>query len=135
MRSEIIGGGTSRDPPEGIDFYLSVQHTLDSIYPALLAATTFFAIVLIAPRRWGIWRFVIALIAVPGAVFDYLENAAVSAMIAAGPSGITEADVATASLWTALKGGFTTVSFVVLLVLLAMWVFGRGSDAKTVEPA
>ena len=36
--------------PEGAEFYLGVQHKLDSIYPALLAATLFFAIVMIAAQ-------------------------------------------------------------------------------------
>jgi hypothetical protein len=116
--------------PEGADLYLRVQHTLDSLYPALLAATLFFAIVLIAPKSLGAWRWVIALIAIPGAVFDYLENAAVSAMIAAGPDGITEADVADASLWTVLKSAFTTIAFVVLLAFLVVWVFSRRGSTK-----
>ena len=30
---------------------------------------------LLAPARWGGWRCVLALVAIPGAVFDYLENA------------------------------------------------------------
>lgn len=113
--------------PQGADFYLSVQHLLDSIYPALLAITLFFAIVMISPKRLGGWRWIIALIAIPGSIFDYLENAAVSGMIAVGPGGITEAEVARASLWTLLKSGFTTVALVVLLIMLATWVFGRGS--------
>ena len=121
--------------PKGADFYLSVQHLLDSIYPALLAITLFFAIVMIAPRRLKGWRWIIATIAIPGAVFDYLENAAVSSMIAAGPGGITEAQVATASLWTLLKSAFTTIALVVLIIMLATWVFGRGSDAKSADPA
>ena len=117
--------------PEGAEFYLGVQHRLDSIYPALLAATLFFAIVMIAPKLLGAWRWVIALIAIPGAVFDYLDNSAVSAMIAAGPDGITEADVADASLWTALKSAFTTIAFVVLLAFLVVWVVSRRGRRKT----
>jgi len=116
--------------PEGAAFYLRVQHTLDSIYPALLAATLFFAIVMIAPKALGIWRWVIALIAIPGAVFDYLENAAVSAMIAAGPDGLTETEVAGASLWTVLKSAFDTIAFVVVLVFVVVWVFSRRGSSK-----
>ncbi|MCB1501403.1 MAG: hypothetical protein KDK07_16725 [Bauldia sp.] len=111
--------------PEGADVYLRVQHTLDSIYPALLAATLFFAIGMLAPKALGIWRWMIALIAIPGAVFDYLENAAVSAMIAAGPDGISDDQIATASLWTVLKSAFTTIAIVVLLALLVVWVVQR----------
>ena len=86
---------------------------------------------MIAPKALGVWRWVIALIALPGAVFDYLENTAVSAMIAAGPDGITEADVAEASLWTALKSAFTTIALVVLLIFLVVWVFQRRGHGNT----
>jgi len=104
--------------PDGSVFYLGVQEKLDSVYPALLAATLFFAIAALAPARLGIWRWVLALIAVPGAVFDYLENAAVSAMLAAGADGLTPAIVASADRWTVLKSAFTAVAMVTLVLFL-----------------
>jgi len=104
--------------PDGVAFYLGVQEKLDSVYPALLAATLFFAIVALAPAKLGIWRWVLALIAIPGAVFDYLENAAVSAMLAAGADGLTSVAVDTADRWTVLKSAFTAVAMITLVLLL-----------------
>lgn len=116
--------------PDGASFYLNVQHRLDLTYPALLAATLFFAIRALTPTRFPLPGWVVALVAVPGAVFDYLENASVSAMLEHGAADVTPGLVARASLWTLLKSAFSTIAMIVLLVLAAaaLWrrVAGRG---------
>jgi hypothetical protein len=104
--------------PDGNAFYRGVQEKLDAVYPALLAAMLFFAIGALAPARLGIWRWVLALIAIPGSVFDYLENAAVSAMLTAGADGLTPAAVEAADRWTVLKSAFTAVAMITLVLLL-----------------
>lgn len=111
--------------PEGTTFYLKVQHTLDLAYPALLAATLFFAIAGLAPAGLGAWRWLLALVALPGAVCDYLENAAVSAMLTAGPDGLTPALVETADRWTGLKSAFTALAMLVMVALLIVRVARR----------
>jgi hypothetical protein len=116
--------------PDGAAFYLGVQHRLDIAYPALLALTLFFAIRALAPRRGPIPPPLLALIALPGAVFDYLENAAVAAMLRLGASGVTPEIVARASLWTILKSAFTAIAMVVLVVLAAMALWKRASKRK-----
>ncbi len=88
--------------PEGAAFYLNVQHRLDAAYPALLAATLFFAIRALAPGA-GPVPTLLAVVALPGAAFDYLENASVTAMLHAGASGLTPELAARASLWTLLN--------------------------------
>ena len=108
-------------PDDGKAFYLNVQQRFDLFYPALLAATLFFAIGLLAPARWGAWRWVLALTALPGAVFDYLENHAVAGMLQAGAGGVTPEIVAAASRWTVLKSQSTAIAMVILLALLLMW--------------
>ena len=55
---------------EGARFYRTVQHRLDLLYPALLAATLFFAIRALAPHRWVLSPSLLALTAIPGSVFD-----------------------------------------------------------------
>ncbi|MCP4382693.1 MAG: hypothetical protein GY798_14955 [Hyphomicrobiales bacterium] len=119
-------GGLS---PEGVAFYLDVQHSLDLIYPALLAATLFFAIAELARNRTGRWRWLLAAAAIPGAIFDWLENSAVATMLAAGPDGLTPEMVETASRWTILKSGFTTLAMAIVVVLIAghavRWIRGR----------
>src|SRR5262245_31598053 len=59
--------------PEQVAFYLDVQQRLDLLYPPLLAATQFLGIVLLAPRGLGVGRYVLAAVALPTAIFDYLE--------------------------------------------------------------
>lgn len=103
---------------EGADFYRGIQHTLDLFYPGLLALTLFFAIAALLPRRIGAWRWVIALIALPAGVFDYLENHAVAQMIDDGAAGLTPDLVATASQWTILKAVASTVAVSAVLILL-----------------
>ncbi len=106
---------------DGAAFYRDVQQRLDLFYPALSAATLFFAIVLLTPAGWGGWRWILALTAIPGAAFDYLENHAVAGMLALGADGITPDAVAAASRWTVLKSQATTLAMVVLLALLLVW--------------
>ena len=107
--------------PDGAAFYRDVQQRLDLFYPGLLAATLFFAIGWLTPARWGVWRWLLALTAIPGAAFDYLENHAVAGMLALGAGGITPEIVATASRWTVLKSEATTVAMAILLILLLVW--------------
>jgi hypothetical protein len=111
--------------PDGAGFYRDVQQTLDTFYPALLAATLFFAIAGLAPAGIGGWRWLLALFAIPGSAFDYLENAAVARMLAAGPDGLTPELVESASRWTLLKSWFTTIAFALLAVLVIRRALAR----------
>ena len=109
--------------PDGADFYLRVQHRLDLIYPALLAISTGWAMVRLAPR-WR-WRLALLLAPIPGMVFDYLENRAVAAMLSAGADGLTPEMVAQASRYSQLKAIFSTLSLGLLLVLILAWAYRR----------
>jgi hypothetical protein len=109
--------------PEGADLYLRVQHRLDLIYPALLAISTGWAMVRLAPN-WR-WRSALLLAPIPGMVFDYLENRAVAAMLSAGADGLTPEMVAQASRYSQLKAIFSTLSLGLLLVLILAWTFRR----------
>jgi hypothetical protein len=109
----------------GKAFYLDIQQRLDLFYPALMSATLFFAIYLLAPARWGGWRWVLALIAIPGAVFDYLENGAVATMLNLGPNELTPDVVEVSSRWTVAKSAASMVADVLLLVLLLTWTVNR----------
>ena len=106
--------------PEGAEFYVTVQQTLDLAYPALIAFTLLFAIAALLPRRLGPWRWIVAGIAMPVGLIDYLENHAVAQMIEVGSVGLTVELVATASQWTVLKAGASTLAMSVVLVLL-LW--------------
>ena len=109
--------------PEGANFYLRVQHRLDLIYPALLAISTGWAMVRLAPH-WR-WRPALLLAPIPGMVFDYLENRAVAVMLLAGADGLTPEMVAQASRFSQLKAIFSTLSLGLLLILILAWAFRR----------
>ena len=104
--------------PEGVAFYHYPQHLLDLFYPPLMSLMLFFAIAALLPRRLGYWRWALALIAWPSAIFDLLENAGVDRMLDAGPAAVTQPLVATANLWTTLKADLTSVAMLILLLLL-----------------
>ena len=111
--------------PAGRDIYLTIQHRLDLAYPALLALTLAFAILLLGPRSWKRVRWIVALMPVPGAVFDYLENAEVAKMLRAAPEAVTPEIVEIANRWTLLKSGSTTIVMVIVLLLLVGWFYRR----------
>ena len=110
---------------DGRRIYTDVQQRLDIAYPALLAVTLGWSILRLAPRSWGLFRYLLAATAIPGMVFDYWENADVAAMLAAGPDGITSETVAAASLHSQIKAGASTVAMTILLALLVWWAFRR----------
>ncbi len=102
---------------EGRASYLNVQHRLDLVYPALLGAVLVIALVKLGPPRIG---WLLAAVAIAGSVFDYLENHAVSAMLRAGPDGLTADMVASASRWTVLKSAFSALAMTALAALLIL---------------
>ncbi|MBX3532575.1 MAG: hypothetical protein KF849_18405 [Rhizobiaceae bacterium] len=109
--------------PEGKAYYLGPQHWLDLFFPGLIAATLYCAlVVLLRPYMGGSGRFVAAVAALV-AIFDWLENSAVAAILNAGPDGVTADMVAAASRWTLLKSGVSTVVYTAVLVLavIAGW--------------
>ena len=105
---------------EGATFYVNVQQKLDLAYPGLLALTLLYAIAALLPHHIRAWRWVLAVIALPVGIFDYLENHVVAQMIEAGSAGLNVELVAMASQWTVLKAGASTVAMSVLLILL-LW--------------
>lgn len=109
---------------EGARFYVNVQQKLDLAYPGLLAITLLLAIAGLLPRRMGAWRWVVAGVALPAGVFDYFENHAVAQMIDAGAARLSVELVATASQWTVLKAGASTVAMSAVLVLV-LWRVAR----------
>lgn len=109
--------------PQGKAYYLGPQHWLDLFFPGLVAATLYCAlVVLLRPYVGGNGRFVAALAAFV-AVFDWLENSAVAAMLNAGPDGIAADAVAAASRWTVLKSATHTIllTATLLLAVVAGW--------------
>ncbi|NOR63070.1 MAG: hypothetical protein GQ535_11335 [Rhodobacteraceae bacterium] len=109
---------------EGRAYYLDAQHKLDTVYPPLLAISFALSFRLLFRRKVA---FAMIALAVSAAGFDLLENAAVSSMLSAYPSGLTEEMVGFASRLTIVKSVLTTLAFIALLVGLARAIWRRFS--------
>ncbi len=101
---------------EGRAYYLGVQQSLDSAYPALYAVVMVMAFRALLAGWWG---RALGLLALAGAAFDYLENARVAVMLRLPPEAVSEAMVAAASLATVAKSATVALALVSLSVLLA----------------
>lgn len=111
--------------PEGRRLYLGLQHRLDSVYPPLVALAIGWASVRLAPPSWRrAWPALVAPAAL-AAIFDLLENAAVTGLLTAPLDTMTPAAVARASHFSQLKTGFTVLSLTLLLGLLVLWAIRR----------
>ena len=101
---------------DGRAYYLSHQIALDTLYPAMLALTLIATICWLGQRMTNrkLVRFGIAL-SVGSALFDYVENLGIAAMIWTWPEMSAPLVYATSSA-TILKSALTTLA--VLLTLL-----------------
>jgi hypothetical protein len=114
----------------GRDFYLNTQLALDNAYPFTYAVSrTVLLLWLTIPGRLADhavpppMRLALAALPIATAACDYVENAAIAAMLMAGPQ--VDADtVAWASSWTQAKsmGSFVTDG---LCVIMLVTVFHR----------
>lgn len=118
---------------DGRAFYLTVQHRLDLAFPALLAATLVWTAFRLPPPGWRAVRWVLIGAAVGGMVADYLENAAVAAMLSAAPDAVAVGQIATASRWTVLKSLGATLAMSLGVVLLVRAVLVRLTTQKSMD--
>lgn len=116
-----------------IDFYLFPQlFLLDILYPILLAlflSTTIIRLSnLIKLSRDHAFSnvFMLPFIAM---FMDYFENIMISLMIT-NPTNVSSGVIKTASICTGMKSGFTTLSWLVILTLLVMWLIGKRKNKK-----
>jgi len=112
---------------EGRAYYLSHQIALDTLYPAMLGLTLIATICWLGQRlpNSKLVRFGIAF-SVVGALFDYLENLGIVAMIWSWPQ-LSELLVYATSTATIAKSVSTTAA--VLLMLLVGLCWARQSKA------
>jgi len=115
---------------EGRQYYLSRQIPLDTLYPALLALALSSAICWFG-RRMPNKRLVhlgVAL-AVGSALFDYIENLAIVAMILDWPD-VTGPLVYAASAATIAKSILTTLAVMLLLATGVIWARLPKAEAR-----
>jgi hypothetical protein len=107
---------------DGRRYYLTRQIPLDTIYPALLAATLISAIGWLRLRlpRNKLMRVGIVC-SVSAAVFDYVENLGVVAMVLNWPN-LSHPLVYAASSASIAKSGMTTAAISIVLFLAALGV-------------
>ena len=114
---------------KGRTLYLGPQQRLDLVFPAALALGVGLALYRLAPLN-RFWKLFFAAIPVAGMVFDYLENAAVRAMLVAGPSTLQPEQVEAASRMTTAKSVFDSAAYGLLLLFLILWAVGRRRGAS-----
>ena len=111
--------------PDGAIYYENVQHRLGSIFAVLFCLALLYWLIM-AARHWQghglplgspVLGAILA-VAVIASAADLGENAAVSAMLAVGPKGLTPGMVDNASLFTLANTFFTVVSVLALVVLV-----------------
>ena len=112
---------------EGRAYYLSHQIALDTLYPAMLTLTLIATICWFGQRmpNRSLVRFGIAL-SVGSALFDYIENLGIAAMIWNWPE-VSVPLIHATSISTILKSALTTLA--VLLTLLVGFNWKRLSEA------
>ncbi len=122
--------------PVGRDHYQTVQFYLDAVFPPLNAAVI---LVLAYAMRWrtGLPPLVLAgllnlivLAAVAACIFDWLENAAVQAMLALQPAAVSPVMVDQASLWTELKSLSVISAYLSLMVMAITWLIHRRKQSE-----
>lgn len=107
---------------EGRALYLGPQLWLDMLFPPLLGAVLFFTYRWLFPGPAGL---IIGTLSLTSVVLDYLENAALAAMLRAGADGLTPELAATASQWTMAKWSVTLVGLVALMIGIALRLHRR----------
>lgn len=116
-----------------VDFYLFPQLLLlDILYPILLAVFLSTVIIrlsdLIKISRGHVLSnlFMLPFITM---FIDYFENIMISLMLI-NPTSVTSGIIKIASIFTQMKGGFTTLSWLVILILLTIWVSKKRKNKK-----
>jgi hypothetical protein len=109
---------------EGVELYLGPQLWLDMIFPPLLGAVLYFSFRWLFPGSIGL---IIGVASLSSIIVDYLENAALAAMLRAGADGLTPQMVATANLWTRTKWSLAFVGLVALTIGIVLRLRGRKS--------
>lgn len=110
----------------GRNAYLFNQLPVDFIYPFLFGITycLLLAYLLNQLNSLKAEYFYLCLLPLMGGLFDYLENFGIINMLVSFPH-LSVAAIQIASFFTVFKSLFSTISFIILLVLLAMLGFKK----------
>jgi hypothetical protein len=112
---------------------LNVQQRLDTAFPPLNGLSLFVGLSFVAARLGVGGRIaagVAAALALAVAGFDLAENAAVAALLRAGPVALTPEAVAAASRLSVVKSGAVTLALSLLLAGLAIAAYRHWRDRE-----
>ena len=116
-----------------IDLYLFPQlFLLDILYPILLALFLSTLIIrlsnLIYIHQDHIFSnlYILPFITM---IIDYSENILISLMIT-NPTNVSSGVIKAANTFTLMKGGFSTLSWLVILILLGVWLINKRKNSK-----
>ena len=111
--------------PEGRDFYLSVQHRLDLVYPPLLGLSLGLALWhLLGPARAAI-RIASIILCLAVTSTDLWENVQVAALLQLDPDAVGKEMVVRASTTTITKSLLTTLAMSAMIVALMARALSR----------
>lgn len=113
---------------EGRLYYLQRQIPLDTLYPALLAATLIFAMRWFGTRTENQQLVRVGIILSGGAAFcDYAENLGIVVMIRSWPD-LPDALVYASGVASISKSVLTTLAFMCLMLFAVLWARRGKSD-------
>jgi len=116
-----------------IAFYLFPQlFLLDALYPVLLAillSTVIIRLSILIKLRPNYILSGLYLLPFLAMICDYLENMMISVMIC-NASDISTRIIKAASTLTLMKGLFTTLSWLIILTLLGVWIYQKWQERK-----
>lgn len=119
--------------PATTDFYLFPQlFLLDVLYPILLTlllSTLIIRLSRLAKINQQTIFSNLFLLPFMAMLADYAENSMIAIMIT-DPANVTSGFIRTASTFTQLKAGITTLSWLVILILLVVWLVGSRKNKK-----
>lgn len=110
--------------------YISIQHKIDLVYPAVLSLTLVLAVLRFGTRLPLVIRLLLVLIPLAGAGADYVENALVAQMLTLPVAEVTDAMIARASLVTTAKSALFALAIGVAFLLAVSFSVRRRRNIK-----
>ncbi|MBV0912733.1 hypothetical protein [Anianabacter salinae] len=113
---------------EGRALYLGPQHRLDNAFPLLYGALLAVAIWRLFGAGSPVLRAVLSVFPLLAAMFDYLENARVRALLMADPDSVPGAMIASANTASLGKWVLGSIAVLTILALIAARLVGRRKE-------
>lgn len=107
--------------PEARDFYFRTQHSLDTLYPPLMALTLGLGLWVLSPVKAVAAKLLALALPAAAMLADLTENALVRELLTIDPGKLDAEPVMMASAATVLKSILTSLAMTLLLVLVGLW--------------